>query len=140
MRRCWPHGKPGCRVIVTLRVDDQGETATGARLLPAVITLQALGAAAVGIETDAPAGEAAEWIEEALDYAAVPLAVLSSVAPEETQEAYLERMHALLDAGTAIVGGAVVSAQTLEALCRLADEHAIVAAPEIGYRCGGRGA
>lgn len=118
-------------VIVTLRVDDQGETATGARLLPAVITLQALGAAAVGIETDAPAGEAAEWIEEALDYAAVPLAVLSSAAPEETQEAYLERMHALLDAGTAIVGGAVVSAQTLEALCRLADEHAIVAAPEI---------
>ena len=71
-------------VIVTLRVDDQGETATGARLLPTVITLQALGAAAVGIETDAPAGEAAEWIEEALDYAAVPLAVLSSAAPEET--------------------------------------------------------
>lgn len=118
-------------VIVILRVDRQGETATGTRLLPAVITLQALGAAAVGIEADAPAEEAAEWIEEALDYAAVPLAAFSSAAPGETQEAYLERMHTLLDAGTAIVGGTEVSAAALEALCRLADEHAIVAAPEI---------
>ena len=39
----------GLPVIVTLTVNGEGETLSGARLLPAVITLQALGAAAVGL-------------------------------------------------------------------------------------------
>lgn len=95
-------GNPGCPVIVTLRVDDQGETATRG-------TAAAGGNYAAGTrrcggrDRDRCTG----WRGGGMDRGGARLCgrarwrCCPPLRPEETQEAYLERMHALLDAGTA---------------------------------------
>lgn len=71
----------GLPVFVTMAVDEEGRTLSGACLLPCVITLQALGAAAVGVNCcSIPA--AREQLEEALPYAQVPL-----IAPAQRHSA-----------------------------------------------------
>ena len=63
-------GKP---VFVTMTVDGQGRTMSGSPLLPCLITLQALGAAGVGLNCSTGLTGMDEWIGAVLPNAAVPL-------------------------------------------------------------------
>ena len=128
-------GKP---VIVTLTVDREGETLSGARLLPAVITLQALGAAAVGLNCSfGPAGME-EPLAQALPHAAVPLAAKpSAMAPDGGDLSPLQfgqAMERLLDAGASVVGGCCgTSPEHLAVLRGVVDGHPTVAPREIDF-------
>lgn len=128
--------KTGKPVIVTLTVDKEGETLSGARLLPAVITLQALGAAAVGLNCSfGPAGME-EPLREALPHAAVPLVAKPSAMAEDggtlSPLQFGEAMRRLLDAGAAIAGGCCgTSPEYLAILRGIVDQHPTIAPREI---------
>lgn len=130
----------GLPVMVTLTVNEEGETLTGARLLPAVITLQALGAAAVGLNCSAGPASMAEWLEDALPYAAVPLIAKPSAAFPNREHgwtaldpaAFTAGMEPLLDAGAVLVGGCCGAGPEHLALLRgLVDRHPTVVSTEI---------
>ncbi|MCI8554802.1 MAG: homocysteine S-methyltransferase family protein [Clostridiales bacterium] len=130
----------GLPVMVTLTVDEGGNTLTGARLLPAVITLQALGAAAVGLNCSSGPISMAEWLAGALPYAAVPLAA-KPAASYPTREkgwvtlgpdAFAAAMEPLLDAGAVLTGGCCgAGPEHLRRLRELIDRHPTVVSPEI---------
>ena len=106
-------GKP---VFVTLTVDGHGRTMSGSPLLPCVITLQALGAAAVPLITKPNAMKKdAVGFDQNLD-----------------PEAFAEGMKILMDAGASIVGGCCGTTPAhLAALRRVVDQHPTVAPQEI---------
>jgi 5-methyltetrahydrofolate--homocysteine methyltransferase len=122
----------GLPVLVTLRVDSEGETPTGSRLLPALITLQALGAAGVGL-SGSDMKELAEQIEEALPYAAVPLMAVPHLTGEPLSPlAFGKEIERVLDAGASILaGGTGVLPEHLAVARGLLDRHPTVAAAEI---------
>ena len=60
-------------VFVLLRVDNEGETESGTDYIAALITLQALGAAAFGIECTASPDILAKLIKRAFPHAEIPL-------------------------------------------------------------------
>lgn len=130
----------GLPVLLSLTVDREGEARTGARLLPAVITLQALGAAAVGLNCSFGPIGMAEWLEDALPYAAVPLLAkpAASFPGEDGRMVSLDPAHfaeeaeRLLAAGASLLGGCCGAGPEHLALLRgLLDRHPIVASPEI---------
>lgn len=130
----------GLPVLLSLTVDREGEARTGARLLPAVITLQSLGAAAVGLNCSFGPIGMAEWLEDALPYAAVPLLAkpAASFPGEDGRMVSLDPAHfaeeaeRLLAAGASLLGGCCGAGPEHLALLRgLLDRHPIVASPEI---------
>lgn len=128
--------RTGLPVLVSLEVNDEGEAPSGAHFLPAVITLQALGAAAVGL--DGPCGPAGmqEPLSEALPHALVPLAVRPNTAAEDGSPLsplqFGRAMAPLLDAGAAVIGGGpAATPEHLAVLRGIADEHPTVAPREI---------
>ncbi len=89
-------------VIVLMAVDATGRTMTGGSLLPGLITLQAMGADAVGLSCPAEPG-LAEQFRRALQHAAVPFAVRlepGNLSPQELTEA----AEPFLKAGVRILG------------------------------------
>ena len=122
----------GLPVLVTLQVDAEGKTSTGARLLPALITLQVLGAAAVGL-SGSNMEKLAKQLEEALPYAAVPLIASPQMQAESLSPlAFGREMERVLDAGAAVIaGGPGVLPEHLAVLRGLLDHHPTVAAAEI---------
>lgn len=137
----------GLPVFMELAVADDGATAAGLALLPALITLQALGAAAVGIAAaESPAALAAmcEGIAGALPYAAVPLiAGLDTAKVGCSPAAYGGWVEDWLDAGAAVITGGGAAPEHLAVARGVLDRHPTVAAPEIdtdavageGYAC-----
>ena len=130
----------GLPVLLSLTVDQEGEARTGARLLPAVITLQSLGAAAVGLNCSFGPIGMAEWLEDALPYAAVPLLAkpAASFPGQDGRMVSLDPTHfaeeaeRLLAAGASLLGGCCGAGPEHLALLRgLLDRHPIVASPEI---------
>lgn len=130
----------GLPVLLSLTVDREGEARTGARLLPAVITLQSLGTAAVGLNCSFGPIGMAEWLEDALPYAAVPLLAkpAASFPGEDGRMVSLDPTHfaeeaeRLLAAGASLLGGCCGAGPEHLALLRgLLDRHPIVASPEI---------
>ena len=122
----------GLPVLVTLQVDAEGETPTGTRLLPALITLQSLGAAAVGL-SGSDMEELAEQIGEALPYAAVPLIAAPQMPTEALSPlAFGREVEKALDAGASVViGGIGVLPEHLAVVRGLLDRHPTVASAEI---------
>ena len=122
-------------VIVTLTINEEGETLSGARFLPSVITLQALGAAAVGLNCSCGPACMEEPIREALPYASVPLAAKPSAwgnGGDLSPLQFGQAMQPLLDAGATIVGGCCgTSPEHLAILRGIVDRHPTIAPREI---------
>ena len=101
-------------VFVTLTVDDSGHTLTGGSLLPAVITLQAMGVDAVGLNCSSAPHDMLPFLQEVMPHASVPVIAKPNAGvsmwsvggggylpPEE----FAREMRPLLEAGAAAVGG-----------------------------------
>lgn len=104
----------GLPVFVTMTVEDNGRTIMGAKLLPALITLQAMGADAVGLNCSTGPVIMQELLREVLPHAAVPLIAKpnagkpSAADPSQydlSAEQFAADMKILLDMGVQIVGG-----------------------------------
>lgn len=125
----------GLPVIVTLTVDKEGKTLSGARFLPAVITLQSLGAAAVGLNCSVGIAGMAEQIAEALPHASVPLVAKPSAMGEDGEMSparFADKMKPLLEAGAVIVGGCCGTTPEHIAMLRgMLDRHPIIVPREI---------
>ena len=107
-----------------------------AALLPAVITLQAMGAAAVGLSGRMPPKTMAAWIADALPYAAVPLIAMPDAALPDgmalSPVRFAQELERLLDAGASVLGGGRGAApEHLAVLRGIMDRHPTVAPPEI---------
>ena len=100
-------------VFVTITVNQNGRTISGSSLLQCVLTLQAMGAAAVGLNCSTGPEDMAEFIRPVMPYAKVPIiakpnggrmidGVLQNVV---TPEEFAQGIKMLLDAGARIVGG-----------------------------------
>ena len=63
----------GLPVFATITVEDNGRTIMGTKFLPVLITLQALGAAAVGLNCSTGPEVMEELLEGAVSHAQVPL-------------------------------------------------------------------
>lgn len=66
-------------VVVTMKVDDEGLNESDTDYVAALITLQALGAAAFGIECTCGAEETAELIKKAYPHAEIPLIAVADI-------------------------------------------------------------
>ena len=90
-------------VFVTLSVDESGKTLTGGSLLPAVITLQAMGVEAIGLGGSMSPLEMLPLLKEVMPHASVPLCAIPSsdgLSPEE----FADQARALLRAGVPVLG------------------------------------
>ena len=104
----------GLPVFATITVEDNGRTIMGTKFLPVLITLQALGAAAVGLNCSTGPEVMEELLEGAVSHAQVPL-IAKPNAGKPSQEdpavyplspaEFAEKMESLLAAGAQIVGG-----------------------------------
>lgn len=102
-------------VFVTITVDESGHTLTGGSLLPTVITLQAMGADAIGLNCSFGPKAMLPFIEEVIPHANVPIiakpnaGVPMYVTTEKSgylpPEEFADEMRELLRAGVGIVGG-----------------------------------
>lgn len=122
----------GLPVLVTLQISADGEANAGTRLLPALITLQSLGAAAVGL-SGSDSEEIAEQVRESLPYAAVPLMAAPQMPVSLLSPLDFGRdMEKVLDAGASLViGGPGVLPEHLAVLRGLLDRHPTIASAEI---------
>ena len=103
----------GLPAFVTITVDQNGRTISGSSLLQCILTLQAMGAAAVGLNCSTGPEDMAEFIRPVMPYAKIPViakpnggrmvdgALQNVVTPEE----FAQGIQVLLDAGARIVGG-----------------------------------
>ncbi len=104
----------GLPVFATITVEDNGRTIMGTKFLPVLITLQALGAAAVGLNCSTGPEVMEELLKGAVSHAQVPL-IAKPNAGKPSQEdpavyplspaEFAEKMESLLAAGAQIVGG-----------------------------------
>lgn len=89
-------------VFVALSIDASGHTLTGGSLLPALVTLQAMGADAVGLSCG-PLPFMEKPLQEAAPYASVPLIARPDASP--SPDDFASSLYALAQTGIAIVGG-----------------------------------
>lgn len=103
-------------IFVTITVDASGRTLTGAKLLPTVITLQAMGVDAIGLNCCFGPRDMAPLIADIIHHTTVPLIAKPNAGipmhnAEGSAQGYLSPrqfaadMKLLLDAGAQIVGG-----------------------------------
>ena len=106
--------KTGLPVFVTITVDDKGRTLTGADVLSCLLTVQAMGAAAFGLNCSAGPDKMLEHIERITPYAKIPVIAKPNAgvpkAGEDSEfsmdcESMAENMKKLLKAGASIIGG-----------------------------------
>lgn len=128
-------------VFVTATVDESGRTMTGGSLLPALITLQAMGIDAFGINCSFGPKSILPFLEEILPHAVIPLIVKPNAGipmwNAGTQEGYLSpeqfaaEMRGLLLAGAQIAGGCCgATPEHVRALARVMAETALPAKPQ----------
>ena len=108
---CRDFNKP---VFVTITVDENGKTLTGASLRNAVVLLQELGVAACGINCSCPPAKLYEQIKQALGVAKIPLIVKPNAGmPDPSVKGKYDMspqqmaadMKVLAECGIAIMGG-----------------------------------
>lgn len=103
-------------IFVTITVDASGRTLTGAKLLPTVITLQAMGADAIGLNCCSGPRDMLPLITDIVHHTAVPIIAKPNAGipmhnAQGSAQGYLSPrqfaadMKLLLDAGAQIVGG-----------------------------------
>lgn len=99
-------------VFVTITVDESGHTLTGGSLLPTVITLQAMGVDAIGLNCSFQPAAMLEFIQEVAEHSTVPIIAKpnagsfmgengETLSPEE----FAAQMRPLLKSGAGILGG-----------------------------------
>lgn len=91
-------------VLVTMNVDESGRTVTGAELLPVLLTLQAMGADAVGLNFPCAPEKMAGIFEDVFPHAGVPLVARPgnrTIPPA----AWAGGMERLFCAGVSVLGG-----------------------------------
>lgn len=120
-------------VFVTATVDESGRTMTGGALLPTLITLQAMGIDAFGINCSFGPKAILPYLDELLPHAAVPLIAKPNAGVPMwnagRQERYLTpaqfagEMGGILRAGAQIVGGCCgTTPEHIRALARVLEE------------------
>ena len=102
-------------VIVTMTVESSGKTMYGTDAVSALVTLQSMGADAVGLNCSTGPDRLLPLVEQMKPYAAVPLVVkpnagLPKLITGETvfdmgKEDFARHMKALVEAGASIIGG-----------------------------------
>lgn len=104
----------GLPVFATITVEDNGRTIMGAKFLPALITLQALGASAVGLNCSTGPEVMKELIADAVPHARVPLIAKPNAGKPSVEDPtvyplspseFAQEMKELLAVGAQIVGG-----------------------------------
>ncbi len=73
------------------------------RFLAALITLQAMGAAAYGL-CGTPSSEMLSAVKEMLPHAAIPFALLADAAPGQSPAAFAESLRPFVEAGVRVLG------------------------------------
>lgn len=124
----------GLPVFVSLTVEDNGRTIMGTRLLPALITLQAMGADAIGLNCSTGPEIMKELLPDVLRHSAVPLIAKPNAGKPDpmnpgkyslTPELFAQKMDELLRLGVQIVGGCCgTTPEHIEKLSALMKENA----------------
>jgi methionine synthase I (cobalamin-dependent) len=101
-------------VFVTITIDESGHTLTGGTLLPTVITLQAMGVDAIGLNCSFGPKSLLEWIEDVIPHASIPIIAKPNAGvpmwntPKNdylSPQAFADEMRLLMQTGVRIVGG-----------------------------------
>ena len=93
----------GIPVFVTLTVDESGKTLAGGGLLPAVITLQAMGVEAIGLGGFLAPEAMLPLLKEVLPHASVPLCAVPC-ADGLSAEEFARQMEHLIRIGVPVLG------------------------------------
>jgi len=128
-------------IFVTITVDENGRTLTGGSLLPAVITLQAMGVDAIGLNCSFGPKLMLPLIEEVMAHASVPIIAkpnagvplgnTPSSAAYSSPEEFADGMRKLMEAGAQIVGGCCGATPAhLKALADVVKEFSPLAVPK----------
>lgn len=121
-------------VLACCDLRDAADRDAQSDFLPALVTLQAMGAAAVGFR-GIPGADLLETVREAFPCASVPLLLIADAAPDMTPAQYAEAARPFLDAGVRLVGcGQGATPLHLRALC---DQVKKYGPPEIPEGRGG---
>lgn len=125
-------------IMVSFTIEGNGRTISGTSLLPALITLQSMGAIAVGLNCSTGPAAMADSIIEALPHASVPLLAKPNAGLIDSDdggyldpEQFAAEIGPLIDAGVLVVGGCCGSTPAhITALRRLLDDVTISASTE----------
>ena len=101
-------GQVGLSAAITITVEANGRTLSGMTLPAALVTLQAMGAVAVGLNCSTGPAAMAAQLEGAARYAAVPLIAKPNAGKpgeENTPEEFCQSSKRLLDAHAGAIGG-----------------------------------
>ncbi len=129
---CRDFGKP---VLVTMTVDENGKTLTGASLENVVAVLQELGVVACGLNCSCPPKKLVEFVKAAAKVAKIPLIIKPNAgmpdvnapgAYDMTPERMAEDMKLLVQNGVSIIGGCCGNTPAhIAALRKMLDETEI---------------
>lgn len=128
-------------VFVTVTLDKSGHTLTGGSLLPTVITLQAMGVDAIGVNCSFGPKSILEQIKQISAHAGVPIIAKPNAgvpmwnAPANegylSPEEFADEMRELMQAGARIVGGCCGATPAhIKALAKVIKEFAPLPVPE----------
>lgn len=101
-------GRVGIPAAITITVEENGRTLSGMTLSAALITLQAMGAVAVGLNCSTGPTAMAVELEKAAPYAAVPLIAKPNAGlpgQENTPEEFCRSSRKLLQTHVGAIGG-----------------------------------
>ncbi|MCI9273316.1 MAG: homocysteine S-methyltransferase family protein [Clostridiales bacterium] len=126
----------GLPVFVTMTVEENGRSVMGAKPLSVLLTLQAMGADAVGLNCSTGPDLMEQLLKELLPHACVPLIAKPNAGkPKEensarydlTPEQFSKDMERMLSSGIAIVGGCCgTTPEHMKALCDRIKEKSFV--------------
>ena len=118
-------------VFADIAVDRSGRTLAGGTFLPAVITLQAMGADAIGLNGSLEGDTLIDIVREAYPHAMVPLILRADAEKDLSPATYAETAHELFGAGIRIAGGGLGTApEHIRALGGVLSEYGPPQIPE----------
>ncbi len=128
-------------VFVTITIDESGHTLTGGSLLPTVITLQAMGVEAIGVNCSSGPDSILEVIRQVASHTSVPIIAKPNAGVpmwnSSTGNGYLppaefaEGIRRLMQAGARIVGGCCGSTpEHIKAIAEVTKDFAPLKIPE----------
>ena len=106
--------KAGLPVFVTMTAEENGRSIMGTRPLSALLTLQAMGADAIGLNCSTGPDQMEQFLKELLPHACVPLIAKPNAGKPEaenschydlTPEQFAEDMERMFQSGIGILGG-----------------------------------
>lgn len=130
----------GLPILVTVTLQKNHRTLSGASLLSCLITVQSMGAAAFGVNCSMGPEGMAELIRPLLPYARIPIIakpnggvlVDGKLQNILSPTAFAEQMKEILDTGARIVGGCCgTGPEHIAALRKLLDTHIPTPLPEV---------